>query len=567
MKLDKLQIENFIGLKRLVIDDIKGVTLIHGPNKSGKTTIREAIKMALIGSVERVSRVADYPELIYQDEKKAIIAAGFTDGTEIKNTVISIDREGNHHGIPKGDFDDEWPLILTQGHFSSSSVAHRKKVIFKLNRVSFTQDKIYDMLEQKGADMILVDELGAMLASGFQNCEAECEDRAREQRAIWVNLTGRKRYGEIIADTWAFEKEQLNESSSVLQDMIDEKTEERAKHQAVIDQSKAYHDYERRYKNKLADLRDKAGKREQYEVKVDEYKSELDRHAMALAEKQKALTPLGENFMRCPQCNASLMLGDDLKLLPINAKVMTVAARKKATAEVAELKKVIKACELSVTTVHRLVEGARDAAVELKAITDMEPPPEVEGRKVEIAKGKSTELDADLDGLRQRRNLVVDIEHRNANADAVTNSAMAAHNKVKSWLKLKDLFSPSGLPAQLIERVLRPFNDRLLAVHYLTDWPRVEISEDMSIHVGGRAYALLSESEKWCCDAQIAEAVSFISGVQMVFLDRMDILDMPARGELIKWCLALAEDNIQCFVFATLKKPYEIPGIKSVWLG
>ena len=72
-----------------------------------------------------------------------------------------------------------------------------------------------------------------------------------------------------------------------------------------------------------------------------------------------------------------------------------------------------------------------------------------------------------------------------------------------------------------------------------------------------RPYALLSESEKWRVDAMLAEAISRLSGLGILVLDRFDVLDLPGRSDLIAWLDDLAfSDEIQtAILFGTLKAP------------
>ncbi len=68
----------------------------------------------------------------------------------------------------------------------------------------------------------------------------------------------------------------------------------------------------------------------------------------------------------------------------------------------------------------------------------------------------------------------------------------------------------------------------------------------------------------------IAEAISYISGIKMLFLDRFDVLDMENRGNFVYWLdeLAANGDIETCFVFGTLKAiPNGLPeNITPYWM-
>ena len=92
--------------------------------------------------------------------------------------------------------------------------------------------------------------------------------------------------------------------------------------------------------------------------------------------------------------------------------------------------------------------------------------------------------------------------------------------------------------------------------------------------MGGRAYQLRSESEKWRADAMLAEAISFVSGLGFIALDGFDVLDGAGRSQLIGWLVTLAE-NCECGGVVNATIPAErregfmaLPAaaIKAVWL-
>ena len=90
----------------------------------------------------------------------------------------------------------------------------------------------------------------------------------------------------------------------------------------------------------------------------------------------------------------------------------------------------------------------------------------------------------------------------------------------------------------------------------------------MEIRAGGRPYGLLSESERWRADAAIAEAIAHRSGLGLLVLDRLDVLDLDGRSRCIRWLAGLARRGAQVIVMATLKAcPERLPeGVRCVWL-
>jgi hypothetical protein len=147
-----------------------------------------------------------------------------------------------------------------------------------------------------------------------------------------------------------------------------------------------------------------------------------------------------------------------------------------------------------------------------------------------------------------------------AAAQAVEQTAKAAqhHADVVAWEALAEALGPSGIPAELLAEALGPINDRLAATANMTEWFRVGIETDMTITAGpGRTYALLSESEKWRADAMIAEAITHLTGLRLLVLDRADVLIGAERDRLFWWLDDLAADGAidTALVFMSLKAP------------
>ena len=139
-----------------------------------------------------------------------------------------------------------------------------------------------------------------------------------------------------------------------------------------------------------------------------------------------------------------------------------------------------------------------------------------------------------------------------------------------AWDALAEALGPNGIPAELLAKALGPINERLAQSAADTTWPTVTIDGEMAVLLGGRPYALCSESERWRADAMLAEAITNLSGCGLLVLDRADVLDPASRGDLLAWMGVLAENNEigTALLFATLKGlPASLPGgIEAHWI-
>lgn len=156
---------------------------------------------------------------------------------------------------------------------------------------------------------------------------------------------------------------------------------------------------------------------------------------------------------------------------------------------------------------------------------------------------------------------------RDEDLDTLTQSATDAHEMVVKWKALEDLIAPEGLPAEIISEAITPLNDRLKETAAAAGWKQCQIDPTMNITMDGRIYSLQSESSKWRCDAMMAEAISHLTGTKVLVLDRVDVLDMNSRMQLIKWMLSVESEYSSILLFATLKEPPTMPAKIAVhWM-
>ena len=99
----------------------------------------------------------------------------------------------------------------------------------------------------------------------------------------------------------------------------------------------------------------------------------------------------------------------------------------------------------------------------------------------------------------------------------------------------------------------------------------MQISADIDVTFGGRLYGLLSESERWRCDATLALAIATISGLRLALLDRLDVLDIPARTQQamkLFQSLAAGGEIDTLIVAGTLKEPMaKTPAwLQALWI-
>jgi hypothetical protein len=157
-----------------------------------------------------------------------------------------------------------------------------------------------------------------------------------------------------------------------------------------------------------------------------------------------------------------------------------------------------------------------------------------------------------------------------ANAVSITQKAAHQHASIMAWLNIKDAMAPDGIPSDLLQQALAPFNQSLEVLAGMAGWPLVLINKDIDITSQGRQYHLASESEKWRADTLLAIAIAQLTGLKMTVLDRFDVLELKARGQLVGMLCKLVQlqamDTI--VMLGTMKEiPKGMPPeVTSVWI-
>ena len=140
-------------------------------------------------------------------------------------------------------------------------------------------------------------------------------------------------------------------------------------------------------------------------------------------------------------------------------------------------------------------------------------------------------------------------------------------------LHVADALAPGGIQAELLSRALEPVNRLLKNRSDIAGWPVVQVGAGMEITAGGRAHALLSESERWRTDVLLAIVIAELSGLRILLVDRFDVLDLGGRSELITLLDELTYDGgiaalETAIVSGTLKQaPASLPDtMQAIWV-
>lgn len=565
MKITGIKIENFIGAVNVDIRLARPITIICGHNHSGKSSIAEAVRMALTGDASRVSMKKDYPALI-------------TEGQTVGYVVVDHDRGRSAITVPNGahEHTDErppaiLPYVLDAQRFSSLPANERRTFLFGLMGLRTDGDAVTQRLLDKGCDHEMVKMISPHLRAGFDAAHKEAQAKARDNKASWRTVTG-ETYGSVKASSWVAPKPGFNPENLKARraevDTLAQKIEDGVRQIGDMQgRAKAQADQGAR----LSGLRESAGKFARIEAKLRHDESALkelqDKVDAEMSKGGKQLPT--EPTYKCPACSA-LLRHDHANGALIEFTPPPVVDSPADPGKLAEYQSARDLLARSVANDKRDLERAEAAAKALAEIDDQKSAPAPTTEEIAAARAKVDEAKKSRVALQEAIKTLEDDERTALLADSRTDTARAYHVDVTKWEAVADALAPNGIPGDMLAEALGPINQRLASSAHMTEWMRVGIDADMTVTGDNRPYSLMSESERWRADAMIAEAISHISGVKLLILDRVDVLDMTGREDLLYWLDGLAEDGEveTALLFATLKAvPTKLPDtVGAFWI-
>lgn len=595
MHIHSISIASFQGLREFGLANIKPLLVVAGANGAGKSSFMEAIRFAFINEPERVGYKKDYHKLLTDGE----VSGGITVTTDKGERTLTLPT-----GDMRGDFLDlhhcALPYLLQPSRIAEQDSKLLRDVLNRIGGAELTAESLRTALLERGCDTKRVDGVLPLLRTGVAAVAKAAADYATQAKGAWRAHTG-ETYGEKKAAGWKAESPTAMRVQTARTKM--------AATQALIGQKEAGLYAAQQAQGAANGRKQAAAARTQ---RMEELRFVLSKHALrsehvnhARAELRKAeaardALPVPDPMLLagqvpapaqvvhpqgCPHCGGLLEVRKggivaehtpaapaDLLAGPSPEQVAEakaqMLARSNAETEVRTLGEALAEAEA-------LLKQADHAGAQLAELQAQESAAQEQASGADAA-AQVAEYQAAIAELRKDVAAAEAVIAEAESAKAKTESAAHAHADVQAWVKISEACSPDGIPAQLTAKALGPINEALTDAARVSGWWRVRIDEDMSIVVAdggwdaGRPYALLSESERWRCDAMLAYALARVSKLGILMLDRMDVLDIAGRGQCIAWLAdAIAQGEIQtAIVCATLKaSPANLPDCaQAVWL-
>lgn len=576
MKLTHITIKHFLGARHIDVALSQPAHLFCGPNGAGKSSIRDAVALALTGDLGRVSLKKSAGQLVTEDSSTATIEVHH-DAMADTPAFVSIGATGKMvHKAP--DVSPLLPYVLDAQRFARLTPDERRAFLFGLMGLSADGPAVVKRLAARGLDMKKAERVAPLLRAGFEPAAKEAKSQATAAKGAWRSITG-ETYGSEKAKTWqapipgaAAEGEPTDPA------MLKSCEAAIEQWQREVGRLQAQQLRRREQAERLPALQEAAGRLTRAQTKLATDEAELVSRAEEL-ERTRAAAGAGPRVGLVHDLARGLHAV--LKYLSTvdyatgredaeealgayereHGKLGTTTGDPDAAARLPALTAAHSLLQRAIANDRRDIDAAQQASAQAAAITTELADP-LDPQYLANALAESDKLKAERDAIRARLDAAASLKRAAEAARQRTQDAAQHHADVQAWDALGDALAPAGIPAEMLAEALTPMNDALAGHADVAQWPRVAIEADMSITAAGRAYALLSESERWRCDAMLAAAVAQLSSVRLLVLDRFDVLDLAGRADLVAWLDTMAADGDidTALVFGTLKAvPSQLP--------
>ncbi|MGO4402134.1 AAA family ATPase [Achromobacter sp. PAB15] len=564
MRINRITTENFQGARAVDLNLRTPATLIAGPNGAGKSSIAEAVRLALLGTPERVGLKKEYGALVSEGAKVGAVTLDLDEGA----VGISLPK-GAQSGDALVPQSPALPFVLAPERFAAAKPDERRSLLFALTATNVKADEIERRLLARGCAAPLVTQIKPILRTGFAGGADFAKGQATEAKGAWKTATG-EQWGSQKAEGWLaeippFDQPALDKARADLT-ALDSRIDATAQSLGALEQKAAAYAAAR---DQLAARQAKAAQlpalREKLEFDQDEH-AKLTARVDELEAKAGSGPRVGlvHDLASClshlwaSEASKNVAFGIGLDIKEVLAVYERQYGKIGATGDAAAagaLPKAIEARDLmarSVENDRRDIAAAEAAAAQLQ---DGAAPEAVQPADVEAARAKVTALRAERKAIDERVQQLLNAKRAATSATERTANAAQYHQDVLAWSAIGDALSPDGIPGEILAEALQPVNDKLADVADLAGWRVPAIGADMVITFAGRPYRLLSESERWRVDALVGAALAEISGLRCLILDRFDCLDLPGRSDALGLVDALAADGRMdtVLVLGTLK--------------
>lgn len=163
MKLNAIRIQNILGVRAADIALDRPAALIAGHNYAGKSSVQEAVRMALTGETVRVALKKEYGNLV-------------TEGQDVGFATVTLDDGQAAMTLPNGTHEvtsaqvkareRALPHVLDSQRFAKLTEQERRAFLFGLTGISAGSAEVKNKLLARGCDPAKVEAVLPLLRAG-----------------------------------------------------------------------------------------------------------------------------------------------------------------------------------------------------------------------------------------------------------------------------------------------------------------------------------------------------------------------------------------------------------------
>jgi len=526
----KIEIKNYRGIESAGLE-LSPIALIAGVNGSGKSSIAQGVAAALTQNPAPIAGITKTAagQLLRDGSKRGSCTVGDANGHV---TVNWPGASVSHNGvIPVASAVACGLVSIADMKPKDASVA--MMAIIKADPTREQYDTALSVLSDGMREQVWQ----AITADGWDDAHKRAKERGIKIKGAWEALTGEK-YGSQKALTWRHRNHIDDEAGDLEAAQSD--LESAIANQAT-DQSRV--DFLNR---QVADHATASGLLPELQsdlaAKQDAYNNARTA-AAALPRPEQA-----EQTVNCPHCAGHLVVisKTDVRAPTAGLSDKENAARtlaiQTATADLQQLQKSLDLAVQDLQLAQNAIRTGNNAAATLKS----------------MPAGTSTA--ADIADARQR---VAEITDRIAAAQS-TGKAATYHKQIADNETVLAVLAPDGLRKDVLAEKMGALNKSLATVSAAAKWPVVALDDDLNATLGGRAYILLSESEKYRVRVVLQLVLAGMDGSEVAVIDAADILDKGGRNGLFA---AIKHSKLKALVCMTINTRADVPNLAAAGIG
>lgn len=176
MKITAIQTSNFLGARAVDVKLTRPVVLFAGHNGAGKSSLQEAVRMAMTGESVRVGLKKDYGALVTEGHDSGFVEVHAEDS--LYSAVLPAGK-GMHADLPA------LPYVLDAQRFARLDPNERRAFLFGLMGLKTDGAAVKERLTARGCAPAKVELIAPFLRAGFEAAQKEAQGKARECKASW----------------------------------------------------------------------------------------------------------------------------------------------------------------------------------------------------------------------------------------------------------------------------------------------------------------------------------------------------------------------------------------------